>query len=347
MLNILVTGGTGFIGSHTCIDLLENNYKITIVDSNINSSSNVLNQINLIANQKIKSHKNIIFEKGDIRDISFLDKVFYKAKKNKNPIEAVIHFAGLKSVKESVLNQFLYWENNVSGSISLLKIMEKYDCRTIVFSSSATVYGNVESIPIFETDKIKPINPYGSTKEIIERILESIFEVSKPIWNIAILRYFNPIGAHISGLIGENPHGIPNNLFPLICGVASGKYEQLTIYGKDWPTKDGTGIRDYIHVMDLAESHRCALEYLFNNKSKLIKLNIGTGIGTSVLELINQFKISNKCEIRFKFSERRAGDVPILVADNKKAISLLNWQPKKGLDDMCSDGWKWFSNQNK
>tara|TARA_B100000212_G_scaffold339776_1_gene318907 strand:- start:116 stop:1189 length:1074 start_codon:yes stop_codon:yes gene_type:complete len=345
MKNILVTGGNGFIGSHTCISLLENNYKLTIIDSNINSSQIVIERLKIILKNKFSNLDDLLIsKKGDIRDRDFLNQVFMKASKDKNPIEAVIHFAGLKSVGESVINPFRYWDNNVFGSLNLFRVMQDYDCKIIVFSSSATVYGKPDSIPIYEDFVLKPNNPYGNTKASIEKMLGDIYISSKNSWRIANLRYFNPIGAHSSGLIGEDPNDKPNNLFPLICRVAQGKYKFLNVYGKDWETPDGTGIRDYIHVMDLAEAHTSAIKYLFKNSPQLVNLNIGTGVGTSVLELIEKFSLINNCNVPYIFCKRRKGDVPILIAKNSKAISLLDWKPKRNIEDMCKDGWNWQKN---
>ena len=270
--------------------------------------------------------------------------LFLKAKEKGKPIEGVIHLAGLKSVEESIKKPLVYWENNVFGTMNLLKIMKKFDCKTIVFSSSATIYGVVSSDPIDEKCIINPNNPYGQTKASIEFMLKGIFESSKDKWRIANLRYFNPIGAHESGLIGENPSDVPNNLFPIICNVAQGKFGELKIFGNDWPTLDGTGVRDYIHVMDLAEAHTRALDFLFSNKAQLIDLNIGTGIGTSVLELIEKFSKVNNCSVPFSYSERRQGDAPVVIANNNKAISVLNWKPKRNLEEMCKNGWEWKKN---
>ena len=257
-----------------------------------------------------------------------MKEIFSKAIKDNNPIKGVIHFAGLKSVEESIKNPLLYWDVNVKGSISLFRVMELFNCNLIVFSSSATVYGNAKTIPIQETSYINPTNTYGHTKITTEYILQDIFISSKNKWKICNLRYFNPIGAHSSGLIGENPFTYPNNLFPIICGVVQGKYRKLSIFGNDWPTKDGTCIRDYIHVMDLAESHCHALEYLLTNKSQIITLNIGRGVGTSVLELMYTFEKVNNCEIPYDFTSKRSGDVPVLIANNKLSSLILNWKPK-------------------
>ena len=257
------------------------------------------------------------------------------------PINGVIHFAGLKSVEESIKEPLIYWDNNVCGTLILLKVMQLFHCETIVFSSSATVYGNSEKSPLKESFKIKALNPYGQTKATIEQILDDLFRSSKNNLKVANLRYFNPIGAHSSGFIGEEPLNKPNNLFPYICYVAAGKYKKLNIYGNDWPTSDGTCIRDYIHVMDLAEAHTCAIKYLLCRDPLILNLNVGTGIGTSVLQLVETFIEVNKCDVPYQFTNRRKGDVAQLIADNQKAISILNWSPKKNLKDMCRDGWRW------
>ena len=342
MKNILVTGGTGFIGSHTCISLLKQGYNITIVDSNINSSYKSLQKIIEVGKiEGINFRDNLFFLKGDIRNKKFLDNVFFEAKRKNKRINAVIHFAGLKAVHESISDPIKYWDNNVNGSLNLFRIMEKYNCKDIVFSSSATVYGNIERDFIKEDSKLNPTNPYGHTKLAVEMILNDIFNITKSRLKIAILRYFNPIGAHQSGLIGESPLNKSNNLFPYICKVAAGGLEKLSIFGNDWNTIDGTCIRDFIHVMDLADAHVAALEYLFDNNSQIISLNIGTGKGTSVLELVNLFMEVNKCNLPILFTERRSGDVKRLVADNNLALKKLNWFPKRDLKIMCKDGWNW------
>ena len=347
MIKILITGGAGFIGSHTCISLLEQNFQIVVVDSCINSDPLILNKLKMIMKSKGINNFNLNFYKGDIRDEVFLENIFLKESTSKEKIEGVIHFAGLKSVNESVENPFLYWDNNVIGSFNLLKIMNKFDCRTIVFSSSATIYSANSKKSITEDFSINPINPYGHTKASVEYMLNDIFNSSKNKWSVANLRYFNPIGAHESGLIGENPLDKPNNLFPNICRVAQGIYEKLNIYGNDWETNDGTCIRDYVHVMDLADAHLSALNYLSKNKKQIIDINIGTGKGTSVLELVGRFCSVNNCKVPFVFCERRSGDISSMVADNNKAITVLNWFPKRSLDEMCEDGWRWqINNQN-
>ena len=341
-MRILVPGGAGFIGSHTCLALLEKGYEITVIDSYINSHKNSLQKVLDILKNNNKA-KSIDIEIADTRDENSLDKIFLKYKDLGNPIEAVIHFAGRKSVKESVLDPLLYWDVNVNGSIRLLRVMDKYNCRTIIFSSSATIYGVSNSLPLKENTEIKPINPYGRTKVAIEQILNDIYYSQTDKWKIANLRYFNPIGAHSSGLIGEAPLGIPGNIFPYITQVAAGILDELTIFGKDWPTLDGTCIRDYIHVMDLAEGHIATLEYLNNFENKIVNLNLGTGLGTSVLELIDTFEKVNNVKISKNFSGRRIGDSCEVIADNNLAISSLNWSPKRDLEKMCLDGWKWQS----
>ncbi len=342
MATLLITGGCGFIGSHTCLSLLKNKYHLIIIDSNINSSEIVLKRICRIGENENKCYQNqISFIKGDLRDYELLKKIFSDAYANNKTINGVIHFAGLKAVEESLKKPLMYWDNNVFGSINLFKVMDYFDCRTIVFSSSATIYGSATQKKINEDSSIIPVNPYGYTKFTIERILNDIFNSSNKSWKIANLRYFNPIGAHESGLIGEDPKNIPNNLFPYICRVADKTYKELKIFGKDWSTHDGTCIRDYIHVMDLADAHCAALDYLIKNDPVILCLNIGTGLGTSVLEMVNTFIKVNNIEVPFVFSKRRPGDVPSIVSDNSLAIKILNWSPKRDLAAMCKDGWKW------
>ena len=266
--------------------------------------------------------------------------MFFKAETEGEPFDAVLHFAGLKSVNESVSSPLEYWDSNLKGLITLLQSMNKYNCKTIIFSSSASIYDSKNEILLKETFPIKPINPYGRTKQTIEVILNDIFDSAPNEWRIANLRYFNPIGAHESGMIGESPLGIPNNIFPSINKVAEGKMDYISIYGNDWPTKDGTGVRDYIHVMDLAEGHLAALNFLKENETQIISINLGTGLGTSVLELINEFQDANNIKLPYKFIERRLGDVSSVIADNSLAIKLLNWVPKRSLKEMCIDGWK-------
>ena len=348
MRSILITGGTGFIGSHTCLTLLENGFRVIILDSFVNSSYLVYERIRTFFENKLDDINDLlVLRKGDVRDEDSIRKVFEYAKAKSFLIDGVIHFAGLKSVGESFESPLNYWDVNVKGSISLLKVMQEYNCKTIVFSSSATIYGEVSNYPLSESAKIKPKNPYGDTKATVELILENIFLSSKASFKIAILRYFNPIGAHDSGFLGEDPTDTPNNIFPYICKVAIGQFEQLNIFGNDWPTKDGTGVRDYIHVMDLAEAHKSALNLLLKGSPQCVKINIGTGEGKSVLELVKTFEKVNNCKIPYKFVKRREGDAPYVVAKNDLAISTLDWEPKKSFEEMCIDGYRWQKNNPK
>ena len=342
-MKILVTGGAGFIGSHTFLLLIERGYEVVIIDSYVNSNEKSLKRVIDIFKSKKKTN-NLNFEiiKADIRDEKKLEKLFLESQISGNPFQAVIHFAGLKSVKDSVYNPLLYWDINVYGSIQLLKVMDKYNCRTIVFSSSATIY-NISTEAHTENTFIKPINAYGNTKATVEQILNDIYQSNSCKWRIANLRYFNPIGAHPSGKLGESPMCVPDNIFPFITQVAAGKIEKLTIFGNDWPTLDGTCVRDYIHIMDLAEAHISTLEYLTSKENQILNLNIGTGIGTSVLELVNTFERVNNINIPIEFSSRRVGDCAIILADNSLALSLLDWSPKRSLEEMCKSGWKWQS----
>ena len=344
MKKFIVTGGAGFIGSHTCLLLLQKGYKLVILDSLINSSKISLERVSEIVFHKFNSDK-IKFVKGDIRDKSLLEGIFSEAKFKKEEFEGVIHFAGLKAVGESVKYPLDYWDANVNGSINLLKVMDKYSCRTIVFSSSATIYEKTDNNELLtEKSNIKPSNPYGETKLAIEKILFNLFKFSSSKWRIANLRYFNPIGAHESGLIGESPTGIPNNIFPFITQVGLKKIDQLEVFGNDWDTYDGTGVRDYIHVMDLAEGHIAALEHLLKLDKENISINLGTGEGTSVFDLIDTFKKVNNVDLPFRVVGRRDGDIGYVVANNTFAKSLFNWKPLLKLDDMCRDGWNWQKN---
>ena len=342
MKTILITGGCGFIGSHTCLTLLKKGYKVIIVDSCINSSFKVLKRMrDYLGDSEDLFNQKLDFFKGDIRNKDFLDKIFHKIYEKGNSIDGVIHFAGLKSVKESIRDPLLYWEFNVMGTITLIKVMEKYLCKNLIFSSSATIYGIKNSRKITENSNISPTNPYGNTKVAVEKILNDLSKSSKD-WRIFSLRYFNPIGAHSSGCIGENPIEEPNNIMPIINNVARGFRSHLQIYGNDWATRDGTCIRDYIHVMDLAEGHVLSLEYMLKNNLNYTELNLGTGKGTSVLELINSFQEVNKVKVPYRFVDRREGDLPYSVADNSLAKDLLNWNPKKNIFEMCADSWSWF-----
>ena len=341
-MSVLVTGGTGFIGSHTCFTLLKEGYEVIVLDSNANSSYRSLQRVLDIGhNEGCNFSNKLFFIKGDLRDREVVEKLFQHATKNNIGIESVIHFAGLKAVAESVSDPLSYWDNNLLASINLFKTMLKHNCKKIVFSSSATVYGTKNEGLLDEKMLKNPINPYGDTKSAIEILLENISKGYERDWRIANLRYFNPIGAHESGLIGEDPLDIPNNIFPIICKVAKSKKETFKIFGDNWPTKDGTCIRDYIHVMDLAEAHKAALDFLLVNKPQCINLNIGTGKGTSVLELIKTFQKVNNCFFNYIFTEKRDGDAASVVANNELALKKLKWVPKRNLIDMCIDGWRW------
>ena len=345
MKTILATGGLGFIGSHTCVSLLENNFNVFIVDSLVNSTEDNLFSIEKIRNLSKKSQLGkIIFCKGDIRDKNFIKNTFKKAQLENMPIEAVIHFAGLKSVNESIDKPLIYWETNVFGTVNLLCVMQEFNCKKIVFSSSATVY-KPGAIELFtEQSELGPINPYGSTKLAVEKMLGDLVNEKSNDWKIINLRYFNPVGCHKSGFLGESPKGRPNNLFPILLKVASGEYRNLSIYGNDWPTNDGTCIRDYIHVMDLAEAHVASLAFILNSSPTLLTLNIGTGCGKSVLEVVETFKKVNNCDLRYNYSPRRKGDAPYVVANNNLALEKLNWTPKRDLNQMCEDAWRWKQN---
>ncbi len=342
MKNILVTGGAGFIGSHTCLVLIENGYKVFVIDSFENSSPKSIEKVMEIYKSKNNANNEIIeiFE-GSLCDKTFLMDVFSSLKKLNIKIDGVIHFAGLKAVAESINNPLLYWKNNLIGSINLLDIISKFDCENFVFSSSATVYKAKKDSLLKESSKISPINPYGNTKNSIEILMRDVFNSSNKKWKFASLRYFNPIGAHESGLIGEDPKGIPNNIFPLITNTALGIQKKFKVYGSDWPTPDGTPIRDYIHVMDLAEAHLKILENLIYGNSVCLNINIGTGKGTSVLDLIKTFEKVNKISVPYEISNRREGDAAYIVADNSLLLSKFKLKPKRSLENMCRDGWHW------
>ena len=326
MSKILVTGGTGYIGSHTVVELVENGEDVVIVDNFSNSSPDVLDRIEEITGKRVK------FYEVDILDEEKLEQVF-----KENEIESVVHFAGLKAVGESVAKPVEYYHNNITGTLVLLKLMQKYNCKKIVFSSSATVYGNPEKLPIKEDFPLSTTNPYGSTKLMIENILQDV-NVADQDFRVAILRYFNPIGAHKSGLIGERPNGIPNNVMPYIVKVATGEYEKLTVFGNDYPTPDGTGVRDYIHVVDLAQGHLKALDKIREEKGVKI-YNLGTGHGYSVLDLVQNFEKTNNIKVNYVIGARRPGDIPACYADASKAEKELGWKAKKNIEDMCKDTW--------
>ena len=344
MKKILVTGGTGFIGSHTCLLLLERGYKVVIVDSLVNSSKKAIKQINKIYRKKNCTNNNILnFYKGDLRDKKFLENIFQEGIISNEPIDGVIHFAGLKSVQESVLNPLAYWDSNVISSLRLLETMDKFLCRNFVFSSSATVYGLWDKEFLDEKLPLFPSNPYGKTKQAIENILIDKFNASND-WKIINMRYFNPIGAHCSGMIGEDPKGSPNNLFPILLQVANKEIDYLRIFGDDWETEDGTCVRDYIHVSELAEGHIKALEHLNNSAPKILSFNVGTGLGTSVLDLVNTFENTIKIKIPYKITSRRDGDIKRIVANNFKLKTILGWSPKIKINQMCIDGWRFKKN---
>jgi UDP-glucose 4-epimerase len=326
---ILVTGGAGYIGSHTIIELLSKGLEVVVLDNLSNSNLSVIKSIESI------SKKKLTFIKEDIRDDTALNKLF-----SMHSFNAVIHFAGLKAVGESVSNPILYYENNVRGTLNLLSVMKRHGLKNIVFSSSATVYGELAKSPLKESlPEGKPVNPYGKSKLMIENILNDLYQADND-WNISILRYFNPVGAHQSGLIGENPKGIPNNLMPLVCEAAAGKRECINVFGKDYNTPDGTGIRDYIHVMDLANGHAKAFDKVVDNCG-LITVNLGTGKGYSVLELIKSFEKASDRTIKIKFVDRRPGDLDISIACPDHAKEILGWRAKYNLHDMCVDSWRW------
>jgi len=327
-MTILVTGGTGYIGSHTVVQLLESNEDVVILDNLSNSSIKVLSRIEAI------THKQPDFIEGDVRDSNLLEFIF-----KKHPISSVIHFAGLKSVAECGVKPLLYYDNNVNGSLVLIKNMEKAGIRSLVFSSSATVYGEPVFLPYTEDHPLKPINVYGQTKLMVEHILRDL-SLSDSSWRIALLRYFNPVGAHFSGLIGEDPLGIPNNLMPFITQVAVGKREKLMVYGNDYETIDGTGVRDYIHVDDLASGHLAALTYLEKNQG-VITVNLGTGKGTSVLELVRSFENACGKTISIEITGRRNGDLPEYFAVADHAQKLLGWKAQHNIHRICADSWRW------
>ncbi|MDO7976498.1 UDP-glucose 4-epimerase GalE [Oceanotoga teriensis] len=330
-MNILITGGAGYIGSHTCVEFLNENHNVIVIDNLSNSKEEAIKRVEEITNKKIKFYNN------DIRDKEALQKIF-----KENKIDSVIHFAGLKAVGESVSIPLKYYDNNINGTITLLEVMKENNVKNFVFSSSATVYGYSKEVPFKETLPLSATNPYGRTKLIIEEILNDLY-ISDKTWSIALLRYFNPIGAHKSGKIGEDPNGIPNNLMPYITQVAIGKREKLSVFGNDYNTPDGTGVRDYIHVVDLAKGHLKAVEKTQNFK-KIEAYNLGTGKGYSVLDLVKAFETANKIKIPYQITDRRAGDIDTCYSDPTKALKELNWKAEKNLEDMCRDSWNWQKN---
>ena len=329
-MNILVTGGAGYIGSHTCLELLHAGYEIIVVDNLCNSKEESLRRVQELTNKKL------IFYKVDLLDRDHLEEIF-----ENHPFHAVIHFAGLKAMGESVNIPLEYFHNNVSGTLNLLQIMKKHNVRNIVFSSTAGVYGEVKIVPITEEFPLSVLNPYSRTKLMIEDILRDLF-VAEPEWNIALLRYFNPVGAHHSGRIGEDPNGIPNNLMPYVAQVAVGKRPFVRVWGNDYPTSDGTGVRDYIHVMDLANGHVKALEKLITNPG-LVTYNLGTGRGYSVMEVLSAFEKACQHKIPYKIMDRRPGDAAISYADPTKANRELKWFAQNTIEEMCMDAWRWQS----
>jgi UDP-glucose 4-epimerase len=326
--SILVTGGTGFIGSHTCVALFDAGYDVIVLDNLCNSEASVIGRIGQICGREP------VFIEGDIRDAELLERLFAE-----HSISAVLHFAGLKAVGESVNKPQEYYDNNVVGTSVLLSAMRSANIKTIVFSSSATVYGEPASVPITEDFPRSATNPYGENKLEIEDILADLYH-SSPDWRIARLRYFNPVGAHKSGLIGESPAGVPNNLMPFITQAAAGLRDELSVFGDDYDTPDGTGVRDYIHVVDLANGHVAALDYLERNQ-ELLTVNLGTGQGVSVLEMIKTFETVNHCKVPYRITARRPGDIAKCWADTSLANQLLNWKATRTLEDMCADSWRW------
>lgn len=329
-MQILVTGGAGFIGSHTCVELLNAGYEVVVIDNLSNSSEESLRRVEKITG------KSLVFYKGDILDRPLLDRIF-----TENQIAAVIHFAGLKSVPESVHKPIEYYHNNLEGTLCLCDVMRAHNVKKMVFSSSATVYGNPDHVPVTEDMPLSTTNPYGSTKLIIERILTDIHN-SDNDWSVALLRYFNPVGAHESGMIGENPNGIPANLMPYITQVAVGKLECLNVTGNDYDTPDGTGVRDYIHVVDLAKGHIKAVEKVLDSTGAQA-YNLGTGIGYSVLDVVKAFEEASGKKINYRFAPRRPGDIASVYADPNKALKQLHWKAEKDILAMCRDAWRWQS----
>ena len=328
---ILITGGAGYIGSHTALELLKEGYEVVIYDNLCNSSRESIRRVEELTGKTIR------FYEGDVLDAASLEKLFAAEE-----VEAVIHCAALKAVGESVQNPLEYYQNNITGTLTLLGVMEKMGVKNIVFSSSATVYGSPEVMPITEDcPKGQCTNPYGWTKSMMEQIMTDL-QKAHPEWNVILLRYFNPVGAHESGRIGEDPKGIPNNLMPYISQVAVGKLEKLGVFGNDYHTPDGTGVRDYIHVVDLADGHVKAIKYIFTNPGLDI-INLGTGTGYSVLDMVKAFSKACGKEIPYEIKPRRAGDIDMCYADPTKAARVLGWKAKRGLDEMCRDTWRWQS----
>lgn len=330
-MKVLVTGGAGYIGSHTCLELLRKDYEVVVVDNLSNSKEESLKRVMQLTGRTLEFQK-----------IDLIDKVSLEAVFEKYPFDAVIHFAGLKAVGESVAIPLRYYHNNLGGTITLCDVMTQYNVKRLLFSSSATVYGDPHKVPITEKFPLSPTSPYGRTKLMIEEILRDLY-IADETWNIGLLRYFNPVGAHESGRIGEDPNEIPNNLFPYISQVAVGKLPFLSVFGNDYPTPDGTGIRDYIHVVDLALGHLKALDKLTLNTG-VITYNLGTGRGYSVLEIVDAFEKAAGRKIPYKITERRPGDIAQCYADPSLAKRELGWSAERGIDEMCTDSWKWQLN---
>ena len=331
-MNVLVTGGAGYIGSHTCLELLGSGYGVVVVDNLCNSSAKSLDRVQELAG------KSLTFYEGDVRDEALLQKIF-----RENEIGCVIHFAGLKAVGESVAQPWRYYDNNLNSTLVLTKVMEQAGVKKLIFSSSATVYTATNEMPLRETSTTGGCtNPYGWTKYMTEQILSGICGAD-PDWSVCLLRYFNPIGAHESGRIGEDPRGIPNNLMPYITQVAVGRREKLSVYGNDYDTHDGTGVRDYIHVVDLAKGHVASVDYVNRNKGCEV-FNLGTGTGYSVLDMVNAFREVNQVALPYQIVERRPGDIATCYADPAKSKEKLGWQAEKSLQDMCRDSWNWQKN---
>ncbi|MBO5953413.1 MAG: UDP-glucose 4-epimerase GalE [Oscillospiraceae bacterium] len=330
-MNVLVTGGAGYIGSHTCLELLESGYGVVVIDNLCNSNARSLDRVQMLTGKKLR------FYKGDVRDEALLRKIFAE-----NEIGSVIQFAGLKAVGESVAKPWEYYDNNLNSTLVLTKVMKEVGMKNIIFSSSATVYTATNEMPLRE-DSITGhcTNPYGWTKYMTEQILSGIANAD-PEWSVCLLRYFNPIGAHESGMIGEDPRGIPNNLMPYITQVAIGRREKLSVYGNDYDTHDGTGVRDYIHVGDLAKGHVAAVKYTAEHKG-VEEFNLGTGTGYSVLDMVHTFRQVNQVELPYQIAERRPGDIATCYADPSKSAKLLGWEAEKTLADMCRDSWNWQS----
>ncbi len=329
-MKIFVTGGAGYIGSHTCVELLERGYEVVVLDNYYNSCAVSVERVEKITGKKIALYE------GDVRDRAMLDKIFTEHK-----IDCVIHFAGLKAVGESCAKPVMYYDNNIGGTLALVEVMQKHNCKKIIFSSSATVYGDPEVLPLTETCKTGgTTNPYGTSKLFQERILSDLYDADNG-WTVILLRYFNPVGAHESGLIGEDPQGIPNNLTPYIAKVAIGELKEIGVFGNDYPTPDGTGVRDYIHVVDLAKGHVSAIDGV--KGSGVFVYNLGTGIGYSVLDVIHAFEKACGRKLPYVIKPRRAGDIAACYADASKAKKELGWQAEYGIDDMCASLWKWQS----